>query len=487
MMQNILQRWQGLPREDLFQFWQKETGLKKELRQARSGYRELKIQNEMEYVFLRQSMAYGEHKPAFLRILFYNMDCLPVQNALLGGPLPLCHDFLQYLPAAIAAEKPSPQHLQFLINLYREDFHRYFETIVSSLGTEECDYLLGRTANNRLRKLLKDRYSRLNQEQSEGHYGLLQSDPEVPPYLTLYGDKIDLIRQTIRLLALDQETLLYNPMGCLKAYLEAADQLFMVGMLSDCLTLLHEVYQQWQPRKTDFLTEDNNGINRSINRILGKSLAVYALLNSSSACQYSLDIYHHYFPELLLDNTSRLYLQLYQNLQMNRQGNPQYSFIEMTDVFMQLGQREDDELPRYFRDRQDLSPDILARILEELSQDLTVSPPKALVTMEILRALARANRIIMSKQLASQLLRNYLDLYRWIPSPRFLNHDIYRQLAELVDDELRNEAKQFLTCRSKYTNHAIRELYKIHPDKFKGENNIILRQMLLGSFLGVLS
>lgn len=486
-MQNILQRWQGLPREDLFQFWQKESRLKKELRQSPSSYHELKIQNEMEYVFLRQSMAYGEHKPVFLRTLFFNMDCLPVQNALLGGPLALCHDFLQFLPAAIRTENPSPQHLQFLINLYREEFHGYFETIVSSLGAEECDYLLGRTANNSLRKLLKDKHSRLNREQSEGHYGLLQSDPTVPPYLTLYGDKTDLIRQAIRLLELDQETLLYNPMGCLKAYLEAADQLFMAGMLSDCLALLHGVYQQWQPRKTAFLTEDNNGINRSINRILGKSLAVYALLNSSSACQYSLEIYHHYFPELLVDNTSRLYLQLYQNLQMNRQGNPQYSFLEMTDVFMQLGQREDDELPRYFRSRQDLNADVLARISEELRRDLTISPHKALVTMEILRDLARNNRIFMSKQLASQLLRNYLDLYRWIPSPRFLNHDIYRQLAESVDDELRSEAKQFLTCRSKYTNHAIRELHKNHPEKFKGENNIILRQMLLGSFLGVLS
>jgi hypothetical protein len=112
-------------------------------------------------------------------------------------------------------------------------------------------------------------------------------------------------------------------------------------------------------------------------------------------------------------------------------------------------------------------------------------PHKALSTMEILRFLTYSHKIHMSKPLAGRLLQNYLALYQWIPAAPFLNRNILDQLGKSTDYDLQNEAeKRWLTAR-KYTRHSIQDLYLAHPDRFKDGNNIVLQQMLLGSFLGV--
>ncbi|HPT69187.1 MAG TPA: hypothetical protein PKW50_03515 [Syntrophomonas sp.] len=482
-MRDVLQHWQDLPREDLFSFWRDEVQLKKELRQDLSGYRELKIQSKSQYVFLRQSLAYGEYKPVFMQILFLNMDSPTVQNELLQGPIQLCGEFLRCLPQTITAENPSPQSLQFLINLYRDEFKNFYEDILAVLGYEACDYLLERTANNNLRKMLKSRCTQLHQQQSEIHHGLLQSTPGNHP--TIFGDKIDLLKQTVRLLTFTPETSPENLFISLTKYLEAAEQLYLLGLLNECLALLQIVYNQWISDKENFLPEDYNYMNKSISRILSKSLSIYALINSSSPYQYSQNLYRQYFTDLRAENNARIYLQIYQALHTNRDGNMNYTFIEMRHLFLQLDQGEDDLLADYFINDAEFNENTWCQLLAEIDRDLTVMPHRALTTMEILRFLVYSHKIIMSKALAGKLLQDYLALYKWIPAAPFLNRDILDQLGKSADYDLQSEADKQWSATSKYTRQSIQALYLTHPDRFKDGSNIVLQQMLLGSFLGV--
>jgi len=483
-MQNLLQRWQDLPREDLFSFWRNEAQLKKELRQSLSGYREIKIQSSSQYVFLRQSLAYGEYKPVFMQILFFNLDSLAVQNELLHGSLQLCEEFLRYLPSAIAAEKSSPHSLQFLINLYRDDFKDCYEAILAVLGEEECAYLLERTANPKLRNQLKSRCSQLVQEQAESHHGLLQP-VTVSNHPTLYGDKIDLLIKSVRSLTFAPEKQPENLIFHLNQYLDAAEQLYMLGMLNECLALLQVVYQQWITGREELHPEDNNQLYKSIRRLLSKSLSIYALLGSCTPYKFSQDLYRQYFPELQAENSARVYLNAYQNLLINLNGNAQNTWLEMNHLFLQLEPGEDDWLAAYFINDTQFDENTLNRLLAKIDRDLAVLPHRAFTAMEILRFLAHRQKILMSKALAGRLLQNYLALYKWIPAAPFFNRDIYTQLAPSADSDLQNEAEKQWSTASKYTRHSIQDLYLNHPDRFKAENNIFLQQMLLGSFLGV--
>lgn len=483
-MQNLLQRWQDLPREDLFTFWRNEAQLKKELRQNLYGYRDLKIQSGGQYAFLRQSLAYGEYKPIFMQIIFFNMDSLAVQNELLHGSFQFCEEFLHYLPQAISAEKPSPRSLQFLINLYREDLFDYYEAILAVLDEEECAYLLEKTANPHLRKLLKSQSSKLQQKQSMAHHGLLPST-EKANHPTLYGDKNDLLINAVRLLTPNPQTQSESLVLRINQYLQAAEQLFMLGMLNECLALLQFVYQQLVSDREELRPRDNQQLFKLIRRSLSKSLSIYALLGSCTPYNFSQDLYRQYFPELAADNSARIYLSIYQNLLINLNGNVQYTLLEMKHLFLQLEEDEDDLLVAYFVDGEQFNENALHRLLTKIDGDLTLLPHRALTAMEVLRYLLHNQIILMSKPLASRLLRSYLTLYKWIPAAPFFNRDIYAQLAPLADYELQSEAEKQWSLVNNYTRQSIQDLYLNHPDRFKTDNNISLQQLLLGAFLGV--
>ena len=485
-MLNILQRWQDLPRDDLFTFWQNEVQLRKELRRDLSEYRELKIQSKEQYDFLRLSLAYGEHRPVFLHILFYNMDSLAVQSELLQGPMHLSQEFLRFLPRMIAAENLSPQRLQFLINLYREEFADQYQEILAALGEDQCKYLLDRTANQSLRKMLKDKYSQHHQQRSGIHYGLVHEQSS-NSYPSVFGDKADLLKQAVQQLTFTPADHTENLFLVLDLYLEVTEQLYMLGMLNEGLALLHLVYQQWTTGRDRMSAEDQNILYKSISRILAKTLPIYALISSSTPYRYSEYLYQRYYPELLADKNAQIYLHLYQNLQASHDSDPQYTMIEMSYICRhhEFNQAQAHKLADYFINDSVFDDNTWRNLLEEIDRDLITMPHRALTIMEILRFLARHKKIVLTKSWAGKLLQNYLSLYQWLPAAQFLNADIYDQLAPSVDGELLKQTEKMRSMASKYTRHSVRDLYQNRPDRSKDENNTVLQQMLLGSFLGV--
>jgi hypothetical protein len=248
---------------------------------------------------------------------------------------------------------------------------------------------------------------------------------------------------------------------------------------------LQIINQQLFADKNDLSAHDYNSLNKSFSRILSKSLSIYVLISSTCPYQYFQNLYRQYFTELRTENNALIYLQIFQNLQNNRDGNIDYTLIEITHLFLQLDQNENDLMAGHFINHTEFDDNSWQQLLIEVDEDLTVKPHKALARMDVLRFLARSNKISVSKPLASRLLQNYLSLHKWIPATLFLNRDIIDQLGKSADYDLQTEAEKRYLLAGKYTRHSIQNLYLTHPDKYKGENNGVLQQLLLGSFLGV--
>lgn len=486
-MQNIMERWQDLPREDLFQFWQDELALKKELRNKFSGYREIRLNNAAEYHFLRQSLAYGEHRELFYTILFLNINHQPIQYTVLNGPLEHVQEFLHFLPQVLRNEKPSPRSLQFLINIYREDYHAYYINIVQTLTEPDCAYLMERTASKPLRQLLQDRQLELGKEDKDEHYGLMNNPDNDPKYPDLYGDKIQTVRSTITGIT----SLFKNDWSGainsseLESLLETADLLFMVGLLDDCMTLLLLVYQQHIRNELSFSQQDNL-VLKNINKIVRRSLPVYYLLSSpTKAFQLSLDTYQLCFSRLLADEASLRYLDLYATLLTNDKGNPYYTLREMAQNNERLNNEGYAVLLEYLQRPNDSTEEGLLQLCQVAHAKITASPHESFVIMEIIRWLERVKLVTLSRDISTRLLRDYLQLFQWIPCPMFLNNEIHKQLSRGGDDHLLNQVECLLSFKNRYSFNELRERYAAPAEPGANDRARLEKQLLLGSFLGV--
>ncbi len=484
-MQAILDSWKSLPHENLFLFWQKELDLKNALRQQ-LGNREVQLENEAEFQFLRLGLAYTGHKDLFYRIVFANLHKPQIQSALLNGPAEICRDFLGCLPQLIVQEKPASRNLQCLINLYREEFHPYYLSIAATLNKLDCDYLLERTANKNLRQLLKIRQKGLLQQSKNDHYGLLESMDSYAANPGIYGDKIHIIQQAITSMEACAVHHYSSPWEAsrIKTLLETADLLFATGLLGDCLALLLAVYQQNTRLQPD--AWDRNSLNKALNKMVRKSLPVYALLDSPSrAAQQSLDIYQTFFPELNPDHYSLRYLRLYQILMDNRSGNPQHTLIELTQTYHSIDKQENDILLQVIQNPTDIKEEDLLTMIKNMPERMLASPHETYVIMELLRYLFHKGLISLSREMSNLLLNDYLQLFQWIPSPLFINTDIRLDLGLFADEKVKNEIDQILNIRNQYSLTELRKIYEHKPAFFTADHNHIEKQLLLGSFLGV--
>lgn len=486
-MQTILEKLKTLPQENLFLYWQKELELKKDLRQHLCEYWQVQIEDEVQFNFLKHSLAYTGHKQTFFSIVFLNMNSLQVQSALLAESQGLVQDFLHSLPGLIMQEKRAPRNLQFLINIYREDFMPYYTDILQVLKLEDCEYLLERTANKTLRKLLKDRQTELITLSQDEYYGLNNLADKHFAYPGLYGDKIGIIKQALANIQTCSHKNHVNPdeTGRSEALLETAQLLFSAGLLGDSLALLRAIYEKEQTRKY-IEPQDRGLITRTLSRVLHKTLPMYALLAYPlEAFRKADNIYQVFFPGLIPDKKTLLYLELYQTLISLRSGNLQYNLIELADICRNLNQPDDeiDILHKLMLQPFEVSPEELTCLLNNMQVQL--SPHEAYVTMEMLRFLEKSQLLGFSRENFILILNNYLQLFNWIPSPLFLNRDIMDQMTPGADEQTRQEAERIWQTRNSFSPAEPFDLNRTNPASLTGRDNYFMRPLDLHLFLGV--
>ncbi|MDD4172470.1 MAG: hypothetical protein PHQ94_09550, partial [Syntrophomonas sp.] len=277
--------------EDLFLFWQDEFQLRQQIRVAADRER-VRLEGSEEFDFLKRCLYYGPKKEIFFAILYQNMASLPILNRVREAPLTFIIEFLRFIAGHILNQNPPARDLQFLINMYREEFRPYYIELLSAMDTDLCAHLLFRTSNNNLRDLLKARQDQISKEYNFKHYGLIDASLSKYDYPTIYGDKIQLMAAAAQTLKAGQ--LQTSPLGrdTIKILLDGADLLFRAGLLADCLALLARMLQHQEVDDQIRLLSNEDPFHKQINVILRKTLPIYSLLvNPSDPHRYALELY----------------------------------------------------------------------------------------------------------------------------------------------------------------------------------------------------
>jgi len=434
--------------EDLFLFWQDEFQLRQQIRVAADRER-VRLEGSEEFDFLKRCLYYGPKKEIFFAILYQNMASLPILNRVREAPLTFIIEFLRFIAGHILNQNPPARDLQFLINMYQEEFRPYYIELLSAMDTDLCAHLLFRTSNNNLRDLLKARQDQISKEYHFKHYGLIDASLSKYDYPTIYGDKIQLMAAAAQTLKACQ--LQTSPLGrdTIKILLDGADLLFRAGLLADCLALLARMLQHQEIDDQIRLLSNEDPFHKQINVILRKTLPIYSLLvNPSDPHRYALELYRNLFPGFNPDLVSLLYLDIHSIVIASMQGHRQYARYELAQKAANIfNGRPDDLLAAVLlRWGKKSTIDDLSELEQLIKNRMLAQPHEAYVIMEVLRLWLQDGSIILDRLTATNLLRGYLQLFYWLPGAPFMNEMLLKQLGPFVDEEVRKTGEQIVAA-----------------------------------------
>ncbi|MDD4802143.1 MAG: hypothetical protein PHF24_04270, partial [Syntrophomonas sp.] len=321
-MQNIINDYAKLiGTGDLFHLWQDEYKLRTTLRNVSAAGGSVEIKSREEYYFFKRSLYYNNPANFFI-ILFKNMHHMPVLNCVLESGPAFKTDFFYYLLTYILEQRPPAPDLLFLINIYQDNLHSFFEEVVDVMDDELCSYLLPRTIKKPLRKVLKARKNRLSEQARGKSEDLLQPVYANNEYPTIFGDKIQIITSAINLLKSEHS-------DSLDSLLDGAEMLFKAGLLTDCLAVLVEL-AKCQANKNPLFLFREEAYCQKMQQILRKALPFYSLLVCpGDSYRYALRLYRGLFPGFKPDTASLIYLDIHVIAAANLQGYQQYASYEI--------------------------------------------------------------------------------------------------------------------------------------------------------------
>jgi hypothetical protein len=480
-MQTIINKFNNsLTDEDLFESWRYEVQLRDEIRATSADQKGVFIKNAEDFHFIKRSL-YGNRNSDLFFILFQNMPNLSVLNCVLDSSPTFMVDFLHFLRDYLIDQKPQSKDMLFIINMYKERLHPYFSEVIGVMDNELCSYLMARTTNKALRKLIKFRQTEIAQQSQQVHYGLI--DPLHPnnDYPTIYGDKIQIMAEAV-------EYLKANHRESIKSLLDGAEMLYKAGLLTDCLAILAGIVKQQQDGNVVFLCNDEP-YYQQINQLLQKTLPIYTLMvNPADPHRYALELCRSLFPGFNLDPASLLYLDIYTIIVANLQGYHQYARYELTQKAVKiLSYRPDDLVVRLLQNPvEKASNEDIAQLEIAVAQRKTALPHESLVILELLRLWYQEKRITLNKESATRLFKYYQQFFHWIPDSLFINEQILQQLGPWLDEATRNGGKLIVAAIQEFSPDKSSLKDKSNRDISAQESNYLYRQLLLGKFMGVL-
>jgi len=478
----------ALAQEDVFHFWQDELRLRQAGRTAVIQPEACLLNSREEFYFIKRSLYYGDKKDDFFTIVYRNMHNISVINCLQESPPNFIASFLKYIKDDILPRHPLPQDLVFLINMYRDDLHPYFEDLINAMDDQLCTHLISRTGNLALRDLFSTRQTRIAQDNRQDHYGLTKLGPWNRDFPTIYGDKIKLMAAAITSLKKGQILQAAEPMSFSywPALIEGSDLLFKAGLLADSLSIIAELIATPRPYETSFPL-DQEMLYKQINQILRRAVPLYALLsNPVQPHSCALDIYRMLFPGFSPDPASILYLDIYAVVLARLQGDRRYAHYELMQKSAKILNRRPDDLvaSSLLKTTEQADSDDQTVFEEAAAQRRTSLPHESLVIMDVLRWWLKEARITMSRESASNLLQAYQQLYQWIPNPIFLNKPLLEHLGPLVDKSTRKMAERMVILQVDLSGKTSPD--KLRADIHSHEYGYLQRQLLLGRFMGVM-
>lgn len=429
-------------KEDLFQFWQDEIRLRNCMRTCTSVDIVLNGADDGMLDFLYRSL-YWTNRPHLFNILFINMNNLTIFKWI-NSNSDLAHEFLSDVPYQILGKQPDFRHLQFLINIYRAEYHSEFLRIVNVLGAPACEELLKRTANQDLRILLRERLIKLQKQQSVVDYGIKTSHRWNTSYPTLFGDKLHLILRAANALRGQQSNALEpDPPRQFAMLMDAAGAVFEAGLVEDSLAILAEAYMNYldNNRSVDF--EEEAHLYQLLHRLLRRIIPVYALFSEPSVPFINaLSLYRSWFGLVSPEPASLEFLKIYETIKEGT--GPGHNI--MMEISLKAAvikeYRPDDVFLNGLRNwgRQ---PDMAAIMHGAVLERMKALPHEAFIILEFLRL---AEKCYPGSSNGLNLLKDYMELWKWVPEPLFLNPDMVQELGS--DSKTRRQAEKMVNTKS---------------------------------------
>lgn len=490
-MKEVLENYKQIQSADLFTIWKKELLLRSQIRERR-GDLNLRVNTPDELHFLLRSLYFGGRKSEFWHILFNSLDVMPVITWLLNSPRWLINEFLTYLSWLIIDAHPEPNQLQFLVNIYQKDFHQAFAAIVNVIDLETCDYLLSRSANPELRSLLKKRKSDLITRKKDLFYGLSIDTKKISPYDTIYGDKIALLIRAIDSLDKGNVNNFCDPYGAerFSLLLETCEIIFQCGLVEDCLAILFDLYEDYQQKNRLVAVIEDEKIYKQLSKLLRKVIPIYTLLlNHLKTYRVTLDIYNKYFPRFKPEPASLQYLNIYASIITGLNTTAKNIFYEILYKTEEISKYRPGEIPLLYQEEiaNGVSTDHLIKLQNLVEQKLFSLPHEAFICMEYIRLIIVRKLVQPEKEYVSQLLRQYLYMWKWIPNQLFIHQHLFVQLVPLGSEQCRNEINQILTSIQDYNGDKLQKELINRPELFKKRDTTARLEVLTGKLLGVLS
>lgn len=477
--------------EDLFIFWEQEVDLRNLLRISKPNGTQLQIRGPEEIDFLFRALYFSGQKNQFYAILFENMQQLPVLSWFNQAPEWLKSEFLSILPWYLDSTKAPPSALLSLIRIYHDEYQAAFLPIVNILSLEACNYLMPRTANTSLRKMIQTRQRFLQTARGENTYGIVSDNSKGLPYPTIFGDKLMLLRQAVELLQKSNPVNFREPYGTerFKILLQCGEFMFRAGLLEDSLAFLLDSYEDYREKNRLVDIMEDIAIHKYFKRVLKSLIPVYALIRiPHQAMDLAGEIYRRDFNQISPDEGSLSYLDLFASVNSGLYGQQPEVVYDLTikSRAIKLYCPEEPELISAEEARHGLTHERLEHLQQAYRQKMVSRPHEAITIMEMVRLLAQLHLIELNHAEANHLLNAYLALWKWVPAKCFLNPGIIEQLNPQAESHHRQEIERILPWLDDNKGDKIKAELVTKPDLFRKKGEDIRRAILMGHFTGVM-
>jgi hypothetical protein len=489
-MQDILEQYQHeLEGDDLLVFWEQELSLRTILRNT-ALTTPIMVDNEEQLNLLYRSLYFSGRKFDFFKILFSNLHYMSVLQWLVSAPAEIMQDFLHFLPWYILNIRVKPVELEFIPRIYRETYRADFIPVVNVLDEGSCVHLISRTANPDLRQLLKEQQIKLKQLHRESCYGLEENN-RTSDYPTLYGDKVHLIRDTLKLLHDSSPDHFPEPYAASRflLQLEAAELVFKCGLVEDSLAFLLDIYSDYQQKNRLVEIISDQKIYKGLYQLLRAVIPIYSLIYEplqayNCACQ----LYNKYFPLISPEAAPLQYLKLWEVILPGYKKESSRILSEVLYTAKKIGELRPAELPLLVDEELEtgISPKRLGELFKSIEEKLLTLPHEAFITMELIRLLEFNGVLKLDGEMAAGLMGNYITMWKWLPCRIFMHSDLLNQIAPLVDDNSRYQAQRIIDLTHTMNNDLMKSEIASRPQLFRKKGENIRRNILAGKFMGAL-
>ncbi len=436
-----------LTNEDVFAFWKRELDSRKRLRRLVGERVHLGVVPQRDGLdFLFRTLSLTENRSLLFRVLWEHPDRMAVIRWLGDRGEGFRSRFVQELAENWFDER-SRSRLDLLINMYTPALNEAYLMLLGRLDSKDMEHLVSRTANPELRRLVRREKEKMESRGRQFRLGVGVNDVREPGLDSIFGNKAELAKAVLIDLEQADVALYHHPYRAQRflALCETCQKLFQMGWVTESLIMIVETYR-------DFMERGRLGgrealrVYRRLDRLARAVVPVYCLIEFEGKLRKEAEnIYRSCLSQLVLEESSLAYLELYERFEEAKNTPFVYPKSEIQRFCLKLAKtRPDDAVLQYLKvtDRDEVSAEGCIRAANERIKS---RPHEAFVIMEFLRlfvvpGLAAGQR----RPVSSELLARYLDLWYWVPASRFMNGEIADSLSAGATGQTGREVHEVL-------------------------------------------